>query len=231
MSKPARSRAQEDDLPSVESHDEDEGSWSSGIVSEEDEQAPSDIDESDVSSASSSALPKRRKTKHADEEMPYETLPRKRRPSWEPESEQGKGIERLPTKTADGQIQRSGERTFLRHEAKEVETSEDESEGDAEEPAPREDITTGARFGRLAVVDVISRTSRKARIQGAQEQIASICQEILSDPENSVSCYFRFLDLSLTFVANSLVCSDVFTHFHCPRFLRLPTQNRSRMTW
>lgn len=200
MNKPARSRAQEDDLPSVESHDEDEGSWSSGIDSQEDEQASSDIDESDVSSVSSSALPKRRKAKHTDEEMPYETLPRKRRPSWEPESEQEKGIERLPTKTADGRIQKSGERTFLRLKEKEIETSEDEGGAEESAPAPREDITTGARFGRLAVVDVISRTSRKARIQGAQEQIASICQEILSDPENSVSCDFNFLYLSLTHV-------------------------------
>ena len=49
-----------------------------------------------------------------------------------------------------------------------------------------EDVSTGARFGRPAVVDVIAQKSRKARIQGAKEQIAGLCQEILGDPENSV---------------------------------------------
>jgi nucleolar complex protein 3 len=71
--------------------------------------------------------------------------------------------------------------------------SEEESEEEVPpeqwpEPEPtREDITTGARFGRLSVIDVISHPSRKVRIQNAKEQIANICQEIVTDPENSVS--------------------------------------------
>ena len=69
---------------------------------------------------------------------------------------------------------------------------EEEEESEEEEPeAPQdsfkvEDVSTGARFGRPAVVDVIMMKSRKARIQAAKEQIAGICQEIVSDPENSV---------------------------------------------
>jgi nucleolar complex protein 3 len=50
-----------------------------------------------------------------------------------------------------------------------------------------EDVATGARFGRPAVRDIIQQKSRKARIEAAKEQLASICQEIMAEPENSVS--------------------------------------------
>ena len=85
---------------------------------------------------------------------------------------------------------------------------EESAEGDTEVATlPKvEDVSTGARFGRPAVVDVIGQRSRKARIQGAKEQIAGLCQEILGDPENSV----RSTMLSMGKVPNpcdaSLVC-------------------------
>lgn len=70
--------------------------------------------------------------------------------------------------------------------------SEPSSDGDEEEdlkhqPEVRvEDITTGARFGRAAIADIISQPSRKRRVEAAKEQIADICQEILAEPENGV---------------------------------------------
>ena len=117
--------------------------------------------------------------------MPYELMPRKRRPSWEPEEKKEKGVERLPIKLTDGRLLKSGEKVVL--DADESEEDDDESEEEEYVPEQKvEDVSTGARFGRPAVVDVIGNKSRKARIQGAKEQIAGICQEIVADPENSV---------------------------------------------
>ncbi|CAE7127135.1 unnamed protein product [Rhizoctonia solani] len=52
-------------------------------------------------------------------------------------------------------------------------------------PPVIEDVATGARFGRPAVRDIVSQKSRKARIEAAKEQLASICQDIMAEPENS----------------------------------------------
>jgi nucleolar complex protein 3 len=49
-----------------------------------------------------------------------------------------------------------------------------------------DDVSTGARFGRAAVVDIIGTKDRDTRIAAAKEQIAGICQDILSDPEQGV---------------------------------------------
>ena len=109
--------------------------------------------------------------------------------SWEPESDKEKGIERLPIKLADGRIQKSGNKVFLDDSEESGLDSDTESAGHQAQNVPQlkvEDVSTGARFGRPAVVDVIGQKSRKARIQGAKEQIAGICQDILGDPENSV---------------------------------------------
>jgi nucleolar complex protein 3 len=38
-------------------------------------------------------------------------------------------------------------------------------------------------------VDVVTTKSRKERIHAAKEQIASICQEIVGDPEDGVRCF------------------------------------------
>lgn len=135
----------------------------------------------------------------SDAEMPYETAPRKRRPSWEPESKND--VERLPIKLADGRIQKTGKKSMPAPDAEESEDDSEEEKVDTEQLERHgrqrvEDVATGARFGRPAVVDVIANKSRKARIQGAKDQIASICQEIVSEPENSASfiVFAYFLD-------------------------------------
>ena len=199
MHKPVRAPI-EDDLPSVDSDDEDDdgAEWSSGVEisdNELDSHDPSglsedsdDNEDEDGGSSGSSRAPPRRKGKHADSdaEMPYETMPRKRRSSWDPESDEDKGIKRLPIKLGDGRIKESGSKVFL---PREDQSSEDEL---IQDDAPTvqqtriEDVATGARFGRPAVVDVVGNKSRKARVQAAKEQVASICQDIVADPENSV---------------------------------------------
>ncbi|KAJ7172512.1 nucleolar complex-associated protein-domain-containing protein [Mycena filopes] len=184
LNKPAKRHADKDDLPSLDSHDEDGGDWSSEIPSD-DENALSDEDSEDPMPSSSDL--------DSDAEMPYETAPRKRRPSWESPADQG--IERLPIKLADGRIQKTGTKL------KQLPTSEDTEESDDDEDVPevprREDVSTGARFGRPAVVDVVANKSRAARIQGAKDQIASICQEIMADPENSLGLLRRLHTFSL----------------------------------
>ncbi|KAH9854145.1 nucleolar complex-associated protein 3 [Lenzites betulinus] len=210
LNKPVR-KPVEDDLPSIHSHDEDEDDWSSGASDLEDVSEGDDLSLSDdVSEAESSTAPadKRRRKRKEDsdeEEMSFEMQPRKRRPSWEPESDKEKGIERLPIKLADGRIQKSGNKVFLDDdEDSGLESDEESEDGQAAEAAQRhrvEDVSTGARFGRPAVIDVISQKSRKARIQGAKEQIAGLCQEILGDPENSLGLLRRLHTFSLPSVS------------------------------
>ena len=196
LHKPVR-KAVEDDLPSIHSHSEGEEEWSSGIddmdsVSGEEEPMSSSDEEAPSTAGSSPHAQRKRRRKAADsdeEELPFEAQPRKRRMSWEPESDKEKGIERLPIKLADGRIQKSGNKVFLDDSEESGLDSDTESAGHQAQNVPQskvEDVSTGARFGRPAVVDVIGQKSRKARIQGAKEQIAGICQDILGDPENSV---------------------------------------------
>lgn len=188
LNKPVR-KAVEDDLPSIDSDGEDdEESWSSGIEdlprSQLGSTSDTSLDDDASGSTSGSSL-------DSDTEMPYESAPRKRRPSWDPAEENN--INHLPTKLADGRIKKSISKPTAvisaeKHGADDED--EDDEDPDLEEREERyrvEDVSTGARFGRPAVVDVIGSTSRKARIQGAKDQIAGICQEIISDPENSVS--------------------------------------------
>lgn len=224
MHKPVRAPVQEDDLPSLNSDDEDEDSYSSAPENEGD--ALLDDSDGEYASSASLSVPQRRRKKDSDEEMPYETLPRKRRPSWELESDQDKAIERLPIKTTDGRIQKNGEKIILRNDDSESEASDVEEEAEQYETQSKvEDVATGARFGRPAVVDIVGRASRKARIQGAQEQIASICQEILSDPENSVRCITSTPNLWITSVAHSSVFLGVCIHSLYPRYQHLRIQN------
>ncbi|KAJ7774788.1 nucleolar complex-associated protein-domain-containing protein [Mycena metata] len=183
MNKPAKKPAEKDDLPSLDSHDEDGSDWSSEILSD-DENALSDGDSED--SLPSSDL-------DSDAEMPYEAVPRKRRPSWEAPADQG--IQRLPIKLADGRVQKTG--TKLKQPPTNEDTEESEDDEEAPEEPRREDVATGARFGRPAVVDVVANKSRAARIQGAKDQIASICQEIMADPENSLGLLRRLHTFSL----------------------------------
>jgi nucleolar complex protein 3 len=188
--KPARAAPRDDDLPSVESHSDDESDWSSALGGK----IPSASSASEVWSDGSSAGGSEEGDFDSDAEMPYETRPR----LWKTTREKSPKnvIDRLPIKLADGRVARGGTRVLI--DADELEESEHDDEDDeaptAIEPQ-REDISTGARFGRPAVLDVIRQPSRKAKIQGAKEQIAAVCQEILADPENSVreSCQSWFL--------------------------------------
>ena len=172
INKPIR-KAIEDDLPPIDAHSSDDGEWDSNL---------DDDDEGDVLSDTTAR-------DDSDEEMDYELAPRKH-------SEQGKdkaaGVQRLPIKLADGRIRETG-----RNQKQKEETSESESEESEHEELPppriREDVSTGARFGRAAVVDVIGTKSRKERIHLAKEQIGELCQSIVSDPENNVRCLLTLI--------------------------------------
>ena len=96
-------------------------------------------------------------------------------------------LARLPIKLANGRIVKTGRRV--------VPQTDSESEADFRQYREQgqsldhivEDVSTGARFGRPAVANVVGTHFRRARIQKAKEEIASICQDILADPECSVS--------------------------------------------
>jgi nucleolar complex protein 3 len=123
----------------------------------------------------------------SDEEQPYELRPRTETTTKEMANTKLKMIPRLPIKLANGQIEKTGERVG----SVEAPTASGSSEGEEEEerplPEPRNDVATGARFGRPAVADVLTTKSRKCRVQAAKEQIAGICQDIITEPENGVS--------------------------------------------
>ncbi|KAI0046095.1 nucleolar complex-associated protein 3 [Auriscalpium vulgare] len=189
LAKPARKASVEDDLPSIASHSDDDEVWSSGV-----EDNASELDSvSDGNEPSDLGEP----NPDSDAEMSYEVVPRKRRPSWS-DDEQRNEVDRLPIKLGDGRIQKSGTKVALRPDVVEAESPDEES--DVEEPAPaprRDDVSTGARFGRPAIVDVLETKSRKLRLQAAKEQIAGICQEIVAEPENSLGLLRRLHTFSL----------------------------------
>jgi nucleolar complex protein 3 len=192
----------DDDLPSIHSHSEDED-WSSGVS---DEDSPL-IDENDDNSSKTGT-----NFADSDAEMPYESLPRKQRQFWE--SEADPGIARLPIKLANGRLESRGATVVLSRPPPESSSSQDsDSDASVSEAIPREDVATGARFGRPAVVDVVATKSRKARIQAAKDQIASICQEIVADPENSVCVSDMKVNLCLNMASAraSQTASHVFT--------------------
>lgn len=123
----------------------------------------------------------------SDEEQPYELQSRTQTITKEMANTNRKVIPRLPIKLANGQIEKTGEREG----SVETPTASDSSGGEEEEerplPQPRNDVATGARFGRPAVADILTTKSRKLRVQAAKEQIAGICQDIIAEPENGVS--------------------------------------------
>jgi nucleolar complex protein 3 len=184
LNKPVR-KPLEDDLPSIHSHDEDEASWSSGLEDEFSVEISTDDEISNISRPPSSH------ELDSDAEMPFEAAPRNRHPSWD--SDNDHNIHHLPTKLADGRIQKSVRKPTAVPAVEKPNQNESDSDAGDEDQSEREeryrveDVSTGARFGRPAVVDVIGNKSRKIRIQGAKDQIAGICQEIIADPENSVS--------------------------------------------
>lgn len=187
LSKPARKPVEtDDDLPSVDSHSDLGEGWSSDIGSSSGGSSAHVSDEeesSDWEGSSSSG----KQSLNSDEEMPYEVAPRLPR---QKQSQEEKGIHRLPIKLPDGRIQHSNVKIVSKADlnAEESEESENEKPDMVVDSGHKvEDVATGARFGRPAVVDVLSIKSRKMRVEGAKGQIASICQDIISDPENSVS--------------------------------------------
>ncbi len=185
LDRPTRRLPVDDDLPSVNSHSDDEEVWSSDIR-EDPSEVDSGLSEDDASGDDEQRKPRfrtKRAASDSDAEMSYEAVPRRRRPSW---SDGEVVIDRLPIKLRDGKIKRTGPKLVVQAQSEE-ESEEHSPERWPESEPPREDITTGARFGRLSVIDVISNPSRKLRIQLAKEQVANICQEIVADPENSVS--------------------------------------------
>lgn len=217
----------DDDLPSINSDDEDdEDSWDSNIED-------SDIsgDENDDLSLEGDGYSVQ--SENSDEEMPYETKPRK--PQREPEATE---LQRLPIKLADGKIQRTGIKAINPNSKPEVPSDSDEDESDSEEEQEEppqhttEDVSTGARFGRPAVVDVLKTNSRKAKVEKAKEQIAGICQEILADPENSV-CDEKSSNLvcCVDFKPScSLGFYDVYIPFLLRKLSRRPTPTQSPTT-
>ncbi|KZT26233.1 nucleolar complex-associated protein 3 [Neolentinus lepideus HHB14362 ss-1] len=171
-----------DDLPDIDSHDEDDDSWSSG-TDENQDNIPT------VQSSSSE------ESSELDLEELYES--RRQYSSRKAEPETKGTIDRLPIKLADGRIQKSEGQIRITFEDEESKEEDFESEPEDVEAPQVEDVSTGARFGRLAVVDVISTKSRKARVEAAKEQIAGICQEIVADPENSLGLLRRLHTFSL----------------------------------
>lgn len=188
LEKPSRKKrvVEDDDLPSVHSHSEDEGLWDSDIEGYSSGSGVSDEDDDNVS-ISDSASNSSSASELMEVEDAYELKGKHKKSAFKEET---RGAERLPVKLSDGKIKKRG---FLpaEPEAEADSESDDMDETTAamarlQSAPPREDISTGARFGRPAVTSVIGNKSRKARIQGAKEQLASICQEIIGDPENSV---------------------------------------------
>ncbi|THU90726.1 nucleolar complex-associated protein 3 [Dendrothele bispora CBS 962.96] len=182
LNKPVREAPIDDDLPSVHSHDEDDGVWDSD---EEEEQIEFfDNEKGDIDS---------------DAEMSYEAVPRKLPKTSQKEQ---RGILRLPIKLPDGQIQDTGRiSTSPSTHSDSTESRLDQGSKNAQ-PSRRDDVATGARFGRPAVIDVVTNESRKMKIQAAKEQIASICQEVVADPENSLGLLRRLHTFSLPSISS-----------------------------
>jgi nucleolar complex protein 3 len=177
LSKPVhKPQIYDNDLPSLNSDDDgEEDEWSSNI---------DDDDLDNLDDAQSIPPTEANNSDDSDAEMPYETAPRKLPSEWR--SSERTEVRALPIKLADGRIKDTGVKVVLNG-------AEDEFDSNVSDKCEErgknaiEDVSTGARFGRPAVVDVLQTKSRKKRVEIAKEQIASICQEILADPENSVS--------------------------------------------
>ncbi|KIO27504.1 hypothetical protein M407DRAFT_232764 [Tulasnella calospora MUT 4182] len=192
--KPAKRRKLDEALSA--SGDEDEEPWSSTLESlpatdeedgEETDEASDEEDTGDTKAGSSDS----------EEELTHERRGRARPTEWEPPARQGPA--RLPVKLADGTIKPTGNLP--------APPSSDESESEAERVDPieswaaaagadsassrREDVATAARFGRPAVVDLLKMSSRKAKIQRVKEELATICQDIVADPENNLGLLRR----------------------------------------
>lgn len=154
--------------------DIDSNEWSSGMEDLDEEEEDSKVsEENDTGASSSSSL------EDSDEEQSYERRPRIK----ESKELQRKSVPRLPIKLPGGQVQQTGVREGSVESDEEMEDTPQPSQ--AYEP-PKRDVA-GARFGRAAIVDIVRIKSREERLKAAKEQIAGICQDILSEPELGVS--------------------------------------------
>jgi nucleolar complex protein 3 len=127
----------------------------------------------------------------SDEEQSYERRPRVIANKGEANR---KLVPRLPIKLPGGQVQQTG----VREGSVESDEESDNTLQHAEmQESPRRNVA-GARFGRAAVADILRIKSRAGRLQAAKEQIAGICQEILSEPEQSVSLSIQLIIACLT---------------------------------
>ncbi|KAG8913654.1 hypothetical protein FRC01_004440 [Tulasnella sp. 417] len=192
--KPAKRRKLDDAPPA--SQDEDEEPWSSTLESLPGTDEEDDSDEDEAGDEGDTGDTKAGSS-DSDEELTHERQGRARPTEWEPPARQGPA--RLPVKLADGTIKPTGNLP--------APPSSDESESEAEPVDPieswaaaagadsaasrREDVATGARFGRPAVVDLLKMTSRKAKIQRVKEELATICQDIVADPETNLGLLRR----------------------------------------
>ncbi|KAG6879515.1 hypothetical protein C0992_001848 [Termitomyces sp. T32_za158] len=183
LNKPVRKAINDDDLPSIDSEDEDDG----GSFKSSDIEFSSSLDDNFEDSDHNDT---------SDAEMTYEKAPRKH--SHSGETEERRGIKGLPIKLPGGDVRPTGKVTF----APVTDSGEEDSDSDEpnfqEQPRKIDDVSTGARFGRPAVIDVVSNQSKASRIRAAKEQIAGICQEIVSDPENSLGLLRRLHTFSLS---------------------------------
>ena len=227
LNKPVRPKQQhEDDLPSVHSGSDD-SDWS-GI-----EDGADAVDDEDLELSENSSAPS---VLDSDEEQDYERVPRAKRES--PKPRDTKEMPRLPIKMTDGRVQDIGSRTVARDASpSEEDDSEEEDLGWEVEASRIEDVTTGARFGRPAVIDVIQIASRKHRVQAAKEQIASLSQEVIADPENNVRLLRPWIARHTT--TDSLLSShscDAWKHSPAAKSLRkririLCQTTRSSASW
>lgn len=193
--RPAKRRKLDETLSASENEDEEPWSSTLGSLPGTDDE---DDDEEDEAGNGGDTGDTKADSSDSDEELTHERRGRARPTEWEPPARQGPA--RLPVKLADGTIKPTGNLP--------APSSSDESESDAERVDPiaswaaaagadtassrREDVATGARFGRPAVVELLTQPSRKAKIQRVKEELATICQDIVADPETNVSLNVLF---------------------------------------
>jgi len=218
LSKPPKAAPKTVSLPSIDSHDEDGGDWSDDIHSSMMDSLDEDGGSDEGSELDAEAL-------SSDKEQPYERNARVGAGTWSAK-ERKEGVSRLPIKLPNGTIVETGERIVQEEES---ESEEEDNIPAHQEPERRvEDVATGARFGRPAVATIIGTSSRQRRIQMAKEQIAGICQDILADPENSVSLFIS--DYFLYLFNYSWVYLDGFIASHSHLYPALIRSSRFLMT-
>lgn len=173
LPKPTKSKRIEAELPPIEDHSDDEEDWSSTYESP---------DELNFTMPKHKKIAEQTSDTSSDEglEDTYERQPRALL------EEDHKGSARLPVKLRDGTIRQTGNRPAKESES-ESEASEGESHGeddDVSEPTSTWETPVASGSQRPAIE--FGADSRKERIRRAQEELATICQDIVTDPEENV---------------------------------------------